>query len=75
MQHYIAEESNLHERALQAVKSVSTPSKTETETETDPKEKEIIADVLQTRHSLVQNRCLFLALLEKVTRTITLQTR
>ena len=46
MQHYIAEESNLHERALQAVKSVTTSSKTETETETDPKEKEIIADVL-----------------------------
>ena len=33
MQHYIAEESNLHERALQAVKSVTTSSKTETETE------------------------------------------
>ena len=47
MQHYIAEESNLHERALQAVKSVTTSSKTETETETDPKEKEIIADVLR----------------------------
>ena len=45
MQHYIAEESNLHERALQAVKSVTTPNKTETET--DPKEKEIIADVLR----------------------------
>ena len=39
MQHYIAEESNLHERALQAVKSVTTSSKTETETETDSKEK------------------------------------
>ena len=71
MQHYIAEESNLHGRALQAVKSVTTSSKTETETETDSKEKEIIADVLRgffcwkTRHSLVQNRCLFLALLEK----------
>ena len=69
MQHYIAEESNLHERALQAVKSVTTSSKTET------------ADVCEdffcwkTRHSLVQNRCLSLALLEKVTRTITLQTR
>ena len=25
MRHYIAEESNLHERALQAVESVSTP--------------------------------------------------
>ena len=47
MQHYIAEESNLHERALQAVKSVTTSSKTETETETDSKEKEIIADVLR----------------------------
>ena len=41
MQHYIAEESNLHERALQVVKSVSTPGKDETET------KEIIADVLR----------------------------
>ena len=41
MQHYIAEESNLHERALQAVKSVSTPGKDEPET------KEIIADVLR----------------------------
>ena len=29
-QHYIAEESNLHERALQAVKSVSTPGKRRT---------------------------------------------
>ena len=29
MQHYIAEESNLHERALQAVGSVSTPGKDE----------------------------------------------
>ena len=47
MQHYIAEESNLHERALQAVKSVTTSSKTETETETDSKEREIIADVLR----------------------------
>ena len=47
MQHYVAEESNLHERALQAVKSVTTSSKTETETETDSKEKEIIADVLR----------------------------
>ena len=41
MQHCIAEESNLHERALQAVKSVSTPGKDEPET------KEIIADVLR----------------------------
>ena len=41
MQHCIAEESNLHARALQAVKSVSTPGKDETET------KEIIADVLR----------------------------
>ena len=41
MQHYIAEESNLHERALQAVKSVSTPGKDEPET------KDIIADVLR----------------------------
>ena len=40
MQHYIAEESNLHERALQAVKSVCPPRKNEPET------KEIIADVL-----------------------------
>ena len=40
MQHYIAEDSNLHERALQAVRSVSTPGKDEPET------KEIIADVL-----------------------------
>ena len=40
---YIAEESNLHERALQAVKSLTTSSKTET----DSKEKEIIADVLR----------------------------
>ena len=40
MQHYIAEESNLHERALQAVRSVSTQGKAEPET------KEIIADVL-----------------------------
>ena len=47
MQHYIAEESNLHKRPLQAVKSVTTSSKTETETETDSKEKEIIADVLR----------------------------
>ena len=39
MQHYIAEESNLHERALQAVKSVTTSSKTETETETNSKER------------------------------------
>ena len=38
---------NLHERALQAVKSVTTSSKTETKTETDSKEKEIIADVLR----------------------------
>ena len=41
MQHYGAEELNLHERALQAVKSVSTPGKDEPET------KEIIADVLR----------------------------
>ena len=41
MQDFIAEESNLHERALQAVKSVSTPGKDEPET------KEIIADVLR----------------------------
>ena len=41
MQHYTAEESNLHERALQTVKSVSTPGKDETET------KETIADVLR----------------------------
>ena len=41
MQHYIAEESNLHERALQAVKSVSTLGKDEPET------KENIADVLR----------------------------
>ena len=40
-QYYIAEESNLHERALQAVKSVSARRKDETET------KEIIADVLR----------------------------
>ena len=39
MQHYIAEESNLHERTMQAVKSVSTPGKDEPET------KEIIANV------------------------------
>ena len=41
MQHYIADESNLHQRALQAVKSVSTRGKDEPET------KEIIADVLR----------------------------
>ena len=41
MQHYIAEESNLHERALQAVRSVSAPGEGETET------KEIIAFVLR----------------------------
>ena len=41
MQHYIAKESNLHDRALQAVRSVSTPGKDEPET------KEIIADVLR----------------------------
>ena len=41
MQHYIAEESKLHERALQAVRSVSTPSEGEVET------REIIADVLR----------------------------
>ena len=40
MQPCIAEESNLHERALQAVKSVCPPRKDEPET------KEIIADVL-----------------------------
>ena len=40
MHHYIAEESNLHEAALQAVKSVSIPGKDEPET------KEIIADGL-----------------------------
>ena len=39
--HCIAEESNLHERALQPVKSVSTQGKDEPET------KEIIADVLR----------------------------
>ena len=41
LQHYIAGESNLHERALQAVKSVSTLGNDEPET------KEIIADVLR----------------------------
>ena len=41
MKHYIAEESDLHERALQAVKSVSSREKDEPET------KEIIADVLR----------------------------
>ena len=41
MQHYITEESNLHERALQAVRSVSSAGTGGTET------KEIIADVLQ----------------------------
>ena len=40
MQHYIAEESNLHERALQAVRSVSAAGEGETDT------KEIIAYVL-----------------------------
>ena len=40
-QHNVAEESNLHERALQAGKSVSAPGKDEPET------KEIIADVLR----------------------------
>ena len=76
MQHYIAEESNLHERALEAVKSVTTPSKTETETETDPKEKEIIADVL--RGFLLENAALTgseQVFVFGVTRTITLQTR
>ena len=43
MRHYIAEESNLHERAPQGVKSVTTSNKTET----DSKEKEIIGDVLR----------------------------
>ena len=81
MQHYIAEESNLHERALQAVKSVTTSSKTETETETDSKEKEIIADVLRG-FLLLENAALtgseqvfVFGVAEKVTRTITLQTR
>ena len=41
MQHNIAKKSNLHERALQAVKSVCPPRKDEPET------KEIIADVLR----------------------------
>ena len=41
MQHYIAEELNLHERALQAVRSVSNAGMGGTET------KEIIADVLR----------------------------
>ena len=41
VQHYIAEESNLHERALQAVRSVSSAGMGGTET------KEIIADVLR----------------------------
>ena len=50
MQHYISEESNLHERAIQAVKSVSSPRKDE------PESKEIIGDILlgflllETRH-------------------------
>ena len=58
MQHDIAEESNLHERALQAVGSVSIPSEGEVET------KEIIADVLRdffcwkTRHSQDLSKCL-----------------
>ena len=44
MQHYIAEESKTYtKRALQAVRSVSTPGKDEPET------KEIIADVLRRR--------------------------
>ena len=43
MRHYIPEESNLHERALEGVKSLTTSNKTET----DSKEKEIIADVLR----------------------------
>ena len=75
MQHYIDEESILHERALQAVRSVSDAVVDGTET------KDNIADLLREfpllehGHSLAQNRCLFLALLETVTRTITLQTR
>ena len=41
MQHCVAEESDLHERALQAIRSVSARSEGETET------MEIIADVLR----------------------------
>ena len=48
---HIAEGSNLHERALQAVKSVSTPGKDEPET------KEIIANVLRG-YLLLENAAL-----------------
>ena len=75
MQHYIAEESNLHERALQAVRSVSNTGEGETAT------KEIIADVLRgffcwkTLHSLDPSKFLSLASLAKAVRTVTSQTR
>ena len=76
MQHYIAEESNLHERALHAVKSVSTPGKDEPET------KEIIADVLRGFLLLEnaaltgsENKSLNSVLRERATRKITSPTR
>ena len=50
MQHYIAEESNLHERALQAVRSMSNTGMGGTET------KEIIADVLRGFFSVGKRR-------------------
>ena len=75
MQHYITEESNLHERALQAVKSVSTPRKDEPET------KKIIADVLRG-FLLLKNAALtgpeqvfVFGVAVRATRTITLPTR
>ena len=71
MQHDIAEESNVHEGALQAVGSVSIPSEGEVET------KKIIADVLRgfLLHSQDLSKCLSSALLVKATRTATLPTR
>ena len=76
MQHYIAEASNMHERALQAVKSVSTLGKDEPET------KEIIADVLRgflllenaKTHRIRTSLCLRCCGV-RATRTITLQRR
>ena len=75
MQHYSAEELNLHERALQAVKSVSSPGKDEPET------KEIIADVLRgflllENVALTESEQVFVfGVAGKRLRTITLQTR
>ena len=68
MQHYIAGESNLHERALQAVKSVCPSEKRRT------RDQRSCVDFFswKTRHSQDQNK---LVLRVRATRTITLQTR